>query len=237
MRKKEWGFRLDTEYCKLSKMLDTLTWRSINNFPITIEDIDIANGLLSKGNYVGHCFINIFKYGWSTHILKRFHRLKLLQFYFPDVATLATVPQNKRSTIDALEHTFKVLNECDQKFPLDITMKVAALFHDTGKKITYEKSRDFYGHEEESNTIFLNFIKNSFLLDKYQIKKVSMMILYHMIPLQFQRTPNWTQQTIDKWKNQLGEYAQPIIDFAIMDKKSNIGYVSPLLLALKEEMK
>ncbi|MDR2602903.1 MAG: CCA tRNA nucleotidyltransferase [Spirochaetaceae bacterium] len=80
----------------------------------------------------------------------------LLGLILPEIAALRGVPQNGFHSFDALDHSFYALEwACLQNHPL--TVRLAALFHDCGKKecaILNENGLwTFYNHEKTSERI------------------------------------------------------------------------------------
>ena len=90
--------------------------------------------------------------------------------------------QNKWHIFDVYEHILHVIDGV----PNDLSLRIAAIFHDLGKPSTFtidEKGiGHFYGHWQESLNIFNWFIQNH-ELDKELIKKIQILIYYHDISL------------------------------------------------------
>ena len=79
---------------------------------------------------------------------------------------------------DVFEHILQVVDGV----PNNLSLRIAALFHDIGKPFVYKEDENgighFYGHWNKSNEIFLEFAKKYNLEEKEQ-KLISNLILYH----------------------------------------------------------
>jgi len=79
---------------------------------------------------------------------------------------------------DVYQHILCVVDNV----PNDLVSRVAALFHDVGKPLSFTEDENgvghFYGHWEESQKIFDEFARK-YNLDKDFAKQVSNLILYH----------------------------------------------------------
>ena len=87
---------------------------------------------------------------------------------------------NEWHPYDVLEHIYHVIDNVDN----NLTIRLAALFHDIGKPISYKEDEDgvghFYGHWIESMVIFDRFA-GKYNLDKKMSDLVSHLIYYHDI--------------------------------------------------------
>ena len=87
---------------------------------------------------------------------------------------------NEWHIYDVYEHILHVVDYV----PIDLTLRLAALFHDIGKPLSYKEDENgighFYGHWETSLNIFNNF-SNKHKLDKQIINLVSNVIYFHDI--------------------------------------------------------
>jgi len=209
--------------------------RVMNNKNISSGDIHNANEIIA---YIKEhdCkeFIDswniMLKYQWSSHVLKRLDRLGLLEWFLPDVAVLKSISQNKRKTVDALQHTLKVLNEADKR-DLSLLIKWAAIFHDIGKA---HCENNFHYHEYKSEFMIDG------ILDKFPVVrgenrlKLYKLVRYHMWPLGYQRNQNYTDKTIENFIKKISDInlCIDIVDLAICDKLATHNrqeYISPLL--------
>lgn len=79
---------------------------------------------------------------------------------------------------DVFEHILHVVDGV----PNNLSLRIAALFHDIGKPFVYKEDENgvghFKGHWDKSNEIFLEFAKKYNIEEKEQ-KLISNLILYH----------------------------------------------------------
>lgn len=79
---------------------------------------------------------------------------------------------------DVYEHILHVIDGV----PNNIILRMAALFHDIGKPLSYQEDENgvghFWGHWEKSKEIFDNFA-NRYNMDKNMQSLISNLILYH----------------------------------------------------------
>lgn len=89
---------------------------------------------------------------------------------------------NEWHIYDVYEHILHVVDNV----PLNIILRLAALFHDIGKPICYKEDENgighFYGHWEASQKIFDDF-SNKYNLNKSISDLVSSLIYYHDVNL------------------------------------------------------
>lgn len=211
------------------------------NYPIRGGEICIAKDIIGFiatnkkdfndiEKYYIETWCQILEYKWSSHIMKRLDRLGLIKVFFPELDRLKVVPQNKRRTLNAFQHTLKVLNEVDKRHD-DIIMKLAALFHDLGKaQVGY--GDNFYFHEYHSEVMTAEILERfPILIENSDIRKLLTIIRYHMRPLAYQRHPNWKDATVEKLAREIerkGASIYDVIDFAICDKLSTNKHIKHL---------
>lgn len=79
---------------------------------------------------------------------------------------------------DVFEHILHVVDGV----PNNLTLRLAALFHDIGKPYVYKEDENkighFFGHWDKSNEIFLEFAEK-YKLEENTKKLISNLILYH----------------------------------------------------------
>jgi poly(A) polymerase len=236
-------------------ILDIILRNGVNNKPINGDEIRNAHTIMGfvteKSERMSNVELDymetwrqILEYKWSSHIMKRLDRLGLIKIFFPDLEVLKDVPQNKRKTLNAFQHTLKVLNEVDKRHD-DIVMKLAALFHDLGKAQCWFGNANmintgraalgkdnFHYHEYHSEIIAAKILDTfPIITDPIQIKRLFTIIRYHMRPLAYQRQPNWKDSTICNFHYDVrsrGSNIFEIIDFAICDKLSTNKHIKHL---------
>ena len=114
---------------------------------------------------------------------------------------------------DVYEHILHVVDGV----PANITLRLAALFHDIGKPLAYKEDDQgvghFYGHWDLSNAIFLAFAhKNN--LEKHLIVSVSHLIKYHDIRVE--------QMSDIEIKDIIKDFTKEEIDMLFAIKKSDL---------------
>lgn len=122
----------------------------------------------------------------SIYMLKMFG---MLSYILPSVNRLDTIPQfgPYHKNLNVFEHTMEVL---DNTLP-NLRMRLAALFHDTGKYATakvVDGRSTFIDHETYSDVFALDDMKNL----RYSAKDVSTVrayVLYHMLPYNLSKNP------------------------------------------------
>lgn len=170
----------------------------------------------------------------ASYILRKLNSLSILFYVLPEVSLLSAIPQSKAQSKDAFEHTLRVLNCVPYD---DMILRWVALLHDIGKYDVFVKNNNFHNHQNASYEL------SKRILERYNIANadlISTIIKYHMYPLDYQRNPNWTNETVKKFIDDVdGEAALMIVDFACCDKRAEAykheEYLKPLL-ELKERI-
>lgn len=114
-----------------------------------------------------------------SNIIKE-HEKEIFSF-IPELENCKGFNQNNEWHIyDVYEH---ILHVVDYVSP-NIIMRLAALFHDIGKPLSYTKDENgighFYGHWEVSQRIFDLFAIN-YNIDSYVVNRISNLVYYHDI--------------------------------------------------------
>lgn len=178
------------------------------------------------GYKVGGMFNHILSLSDAHIILNKFLKLFILDVFIPELSRLKDIPQNKFKSINAFDHTMKVLSVVT---PDNNVMRWSAILHDTGKYDTYTKFGNFYHHADYSASYAVD------ILDRFNVQnkdKIVSIVKNHMYPLDYQRNPNWTDMAINSFIDRCGaKNALDVIEFSIFDKKSennNKQYLLPL---------
>jgi len=108
-------------------------------------------------------------------------QLGIMKYVLPELMSMAVFNQfNPHHDKDVLGHTLEVLEHVPEKLHL----RLAALFHDSGKPQTFTVDRNgvghFYGHEERSVEIAGKALAR-LKYDNKTIQKVTKLISYHMV--------------------------------------------------------
>lgn len=124
----------------------------------------------------------------------------LLGKIFPEVKDMVGFNQHSpHHYLDCFEHSLKVLEET----PTDLTTRLAALFHDTGKPETFfldeEGSGRFFGHQKISRDLAVRRLKY-LKYPKKTIEDVGNLIGRHM-----DSSNIYTEKTVARLLRKLGE--------------------------------
>jgi tRNA nucleotidyltransferase (CCA-adding enzyme) len=102
---------------------------------------------------------------------------------FPELLPMDRLPQNEFHSQDVFEHTMSVIERC----PRDAGLRLAALFHDSGKPATLSTGSDgrrhFYEHEILSARIGRQIMER-LRCSNEEIARVSTIVRHHMRPIQ-----------------------------------------------------
>lgn len=170
-----------------------------------------------------------------ANIFRFFEKHKILLPNFGFLYELRRIPQNKHKSKDVFDHTMRVLESIPDGH--QILLKWAALFHDIGKGISNHQDNNFYKHAEYS-------LKLTKVIAKlYNIRcadALETIVQYHMLPLEYQRNPVWSEEAIKNFIVKCSpEYVLSVIAFSYYDKKAETDkkeFLEPLI-ELKEKVK
>jgi tRNA nucleotidyltransferase (CCA-adding enzyme) len=109
--------------------------------------------------------------------------LGLLKQILPELLPMVGVEQNEFHTEDVFDHTLSVLERC----PPNATLRLIALFHDSGKPATLSTGEDgrrhFYEHETISERLCLTALER-LKFSSEEIAHVSRVVRMHMRPIE-----------------------------------------------------
>lgn len=190
---------------------------------------DLSPALLSNES---HVILNYsIKSNNTSDILRYFSKNRAIKHIAPSLYLLHKIPQNKKISKNAFEHTLRVIDLISEPY-----MKWSGYFHDLGKYNTFTLNKNFQNHEEYS----LQYAEQCCL--KYNIAnsdKICSIVKHHMEPLAYQRNPNWSDSAVERFIERCKkEYVLDIIEFSVYDKQAeqeNDNYIQPLL-ELKERV-
>ncbi len=115
--------------------------------------------------------------------LRAMRRLGILAEVAPELLTMSGVEQNEFHTEDVFEHTLSVIERC----PVDVALRLAALFHDSGKPATISTGKDgrrhFYEHEVVSSRIARSVMER-LRFSRDETERVTRVVRMHMRPLE-----------------------------------------------------
>jgi tRNA nucleotidyltransferase (CCA-adding enzyme) len=108
---------------------------------------------------------------------------KVLALLFPELMPMVGFEQNKYHTQNVFEHTLAVIEAA----PPELTLRLAALFHDAGKPesllIGPDGERHFYEHERISERIAKS-VMEQLRFSNQSIQSVALLVRQHMRPLE-----------------------------------------------------
>jgi tRNA nucleotidyltransferase (CCA-adding enzyme) len=139
----------------------------------------------------------------------------IITVFIPELAPLKGFPQNNPWHVyDCLEHTLVVLDNVDN----NIVMRLAALFHDSGKPATYTEDVNHIGHFYDHYKVSMEISKKVLRRLKYSndiIDRVVHLINYHDYPLTL------TKKSMKKLLNYFGE--KDIYNLFALKRADNLG--------------
>jgi poly(A) polymerase len=145
----------------------------------------------------------------------------------PELSELRQVPQHKQHSKDAFHHSVLVATYV----PDHPVLKWAALFHDIGKihyRTNSDGSLNFLGHESYGAKLAKGIFKR---MKIKQAGDICRLIQFHSHPLDYQRQPNWRNETVKRFVDKYEHLSGFLIDLAIADKIASSGqsdYLEPL---------
>lgn len=163
----------------------------------------------------------------SVHILRYFEKYKILSPNFNFLYELKGIGQKKHKSKNVFDHIMRVLGEVSHPQPL---MKWAAIFHDVGKGISAHQDVNFHKHAEYSLKI------TKIMTKLYNIDcadALCTVVKYHMLPLEYQRNPIWSETAIRNFIDKCTpRYVLSVVDFSYYDKKAEtdkMEFLEPLV--------
>ncbi|MCK9190401.1 MAG: HD domain-containing protein [Sphaerochaetaceae bacterium] len=165
----------------------------------------------------------------------------LMDIVLPEIACLKGVTQGGRHTDDVFDHTLKTVEAAKNlEYPLNI--RIAALFHDCGKKQTQEldptrgdDSYSFFQHEIVGSKICAKTLRR--LKDSNEnIKDISNLVKNHM----FAYIPSWSDGAVRRFINRVGRdsindlFKLRMCDIYAMSGKADWSHVEALESRIKQ---
>ncbi len=165
----------------------------------------------------------------------------VLSTIFPSLEGIKNIPQNGYHHLDVLNHTLKVVERCfnyqkiAELFPFSpfklndtdkIVLRLAALFHDTGKAKTlaYDENgyTTFRNHQFESGSIVL---KELDFFPKDIVERVYLLVRRHMLFLNFM-VNGYSKKSFRKLINMMREDSVLLAILFLADKNAARGPLS-----------
>jgi len=155
---------------------------------------------------------------FAGDILRKYNRFNILNPICKELSQMLRIPQKKnREKLNLFEHSVQVTENCAP----NLIARWASLFHDVGKIHTMKYSKltgkyTFRNHEVVGSKIAKEVLNR---FGHYSIsERVSNLVRLHMMPGQYQRTPNWTQEAIQRLKKAAHGDEILLIELGIADK-------------------
>lgn len=151
-----------------------------------------------------------------------------LERFFPELFACFGMEQNRFHRYDVYHH---LIYACDAA-PLKISIRLSALFHDIGKAVTRKGSGQeftFYNHEIRGTEIAYRVL-NRWGLPSGLVKKVTLLVRYHMFHYQDQ----WTDSAVRRILKKIGrENLEDLFMLRVADREGN-GFRSGEPLKVKD---
>lgn len=159
----------------------------------------------------------------------------LLRLIIPELIACQNVKQGDLHQYDVYHH---LLYTCDAAPRYNLTVRLAALFHDLGKPETLQTSPDgevsFYLHEQRSAELAEKILRRLRFSNPI-IKRVGRLVRQHM----FHYEDQWTDAAVRRFVSRVGEQNIPdILSLRRADQLAIVGkrFVSGSLLALEKRI-
>ncbi len=122
-------------------------------------------------------------------------RLELLNVLLPELAALRGVPQAKRLTGDALDHSLRTADALPADDPV---LRLAGLLHDVGKATTLADGH-FLDHDRDG-ALLAEQILLRLRAPRAEITRIGRLVRHHM----FAYTPDWTDAAVRRFVRRAG---------------------------------
>ncbi len=166
--------------------------------------------------------------------LRFLQQTRVLGFVLPEVA--ATVNFDQSSEFhhkDVWEHTIQVVSQAPKK----LTVRWAALLHDTGKVWTREYAPGhkvhFFRHED-MGAMLAEGIAHRFKFPNNLKTKVVFLVKHHLRANQYDGT--WTESAVRRFNREMGEHLEELLDLSRADVTSANPSRRRRALAMVEEL-
>ncbi len=186
-----------------------------------LNDIDI-NIIQKLSKEIKRVPLNILKNGMDKGILFDgfiywLWSLGILKDIIPEFIGLEEVDQSRKHHLyNVWDHTLKVIDFS----PKNKIIRWAALFHDLGKKITYERCGKFHSHEIESEKLAKKILVR--LRFPYEeMKDILYLVRNHMKPLLVGIYNTPTDKSINRFFRKHEQYLDNMKELAIADVKGS----------------
>lgn len=140
---------------------------------------------------------------------------------FPELSDMNEIFQDKRRNHSLFDHSLSVLHYTNEQSQYVATL-IAAFMHDYGKIFTQREK--FRNHDN------VGIVKTEQFLHKYKVPKsiredVAIILRHHTQASQYQRDPNWNDDTVRKFIRKTHPLTMEIIAVAKADKQASHNYL------------
>jgi poly(A) polymerase len=134
----------------------------------------------------------------------------LLEVVLPELAACKGVAQGGFHTHDVFGHTLLAV----QNAPADLTVRLAALFHDVGKPSTATHDGAFHGHDVEGARIAAEALRR-LRFPNQEAERVAKLVQLHLRPVFYES--DWKDAAIRRLAAAAGELLEPLMSLARAD--------------------
>ncbi|MHB1000091.1 MAG: CCA tRNA nucleotidyltransferase [Armatimonadota bacterium] len=164
-------------------------------------------------------FVKIILSDKPSYGLRMLKESRLLEQFAPEFLDMQGVTQTGGHIWDVWEHTLHALESLPTS--ADLTLRLAVLFHDTGKPLTKTRDADsqsvhFYGHEDVSSMI-AHKVLTRLRFPRHEIVRVSEMVAMHMRIGEYRS--EWKDSAVKRLMHDAGRDVSDLVALAIADRK------------------
>ncbi|MGH7904796.1 MAG: CCA tRNA nucleotidyltransferase [Candidatus Dormibacteraceae bacterium] len=138
----------------------------------------------------------------------------LLAVVLPELTACVGVGQGGYHTADVYGHTLEAV----EKSPPDVTVRLAALFHDVGKPETAAPDGSFVGHDRLGAEMAAAALRR-LRFSNAEIARVSKLVGLHMRPVYYDS--GWTEGAVRRLARAAGDELWPLVELARADVRAS----------------
>lgn len=177
--------------------------------------LDIISRERIRDEFVKILLINKPSYG-----LKMLKESGLLKHFAPELLDMVGVNQPDGHIWDVWDHTLHVLDALPAS--ANLTLRLAALFHDIGKPSTKtHNSHDkihFFGHDEVGSSLARNLLER-LRFPRVEITRVAKLVVMHMRIGEYKS--DWKESAVRRLMHDAGRDTSELLALAIADRKGS----------------
>ncbi len=169
-----------------------------------------------------------------SETLKQLHTSGLLKYILPELdETYGFDQKSPYHHEDLFHHTLSAVDRSPSKLPI----RLAALFHDLGKKEAQKKVNDkvvHYGHQDYS-VIKTKRAMNRLRFPKRLIERVVFLVQHHMV----QYSPEWSDSALRRFVRKMGSQLDDMLellsaDWGSLKHKENFNLLNELKVRINK---